>query len=362
MPLCGNKNDAEGEEDPIKREKQDYEKFKQTVGMLRKMIESYHTELAKLNPLHEDFIRYLDRFTEGVEEGQRGRILKEADVTGGIKSAFDSSKTMYQDLIMIMDRLQVEMANLDSKLKERDIAAKKRGHYAKKVEYMKQRESMTGSPKMERNLKKFAEADAKFDDIDSFAVRELHRFMEHRFNFVEKVVQHHTDQLRKYYSDASANMGVFVDRSGPLKQVAPPSPSSPLSPTSPLAPIAKQSQSSSMIDPSSVSPSKIVENSPAPAQTASITVPVTLTVEVPTTPATPSVPVVAEATPAAKSTGKKSATKSKTSPALDISTPAKVEEKLPPVTSLVVANNESEQSPAPVEQLAAEVVPPVADN
>jgi hypothetical protein len=337
MPLCGNK--VQEVEDPIIREKIEYEKFKQTVAMLRKMIENYHTELAKLNPMHDEFIRHLNKFTEGTTDAsQRERILRDAEITGGVKTAFESSKTQYQDLVVTMDRLQVEMANLDSKLKERDAASIKRNHYMKKVDKIKARESMVGSPKMERNLKKYAEADAKYDDIDSFTCRELRRFMDQRFSFVEQVVHEHTEQLRKYYADASGNMfkAVIIEApvpmpiQGPVKPVIPLSPASPISPTSPMVPVAGASQSSSLIEPAT------------PSMMQSPLVPV-----IPMTPHTP-IAVVVEESPKSIASPKKSGRKSKTAPQLNLSVTSGKEEsvavnesiKLPPASSLETAVNE----------------------
>ena len=320
MPLCGKKKTTD-EDDPILREKMEYERFKQTVGMLRTVIQAFRTELSKLNPMHEEYVRQLKKFTEPIEAAQRERIMKDAEITSGIKTAFDSSKIMYQDLVMTMDRLQVEMANLDAKLKEREVASIKRNRYMKKVEQMKQRESMTGSPKLERNLKKFAEADAKFDDIDSFTCRELHRFMEQRFSFIEKVVHDHSEQLRVYYKNASGNLGNLMESvvlstspialaaQGPVKPASPLSPASPMSPASPLGPVvAAGSQSSSLIEPESPS---MIQSPLAPV--------------VPMTPQT-QIAVIVEETPAVK----KAAPEVSLTPPKEVSAASSI--KLPPAT------------------------------
>jgi hypothetical protein len=223
----------------------EFKKYKQSLSKIRKLIESYHSELGMLNPLNEEYINTLGVFTEKADAGQRARVVREGEITGGIKRAYNSSRKSYQELILRIEKVQTELSHLDNKLKEHDELLKVKNHYNLKIDQLKKKSNE--SVRMQRNMKKNTEADQKFEDIDSFIKTEMKRLMDSRFDFIESIVHEYTQQLRQYHIDSSVNMRIVEKSLEQIKQHAPPSPSSPISPTSPLLPVVPTGQSSSMI-------------------------------------------------------------------------------------------------------------------
>jgi hypothetical protein len=246
--LCGTADVDYVFEDPHAAEKAEFFKFKQDIDMMHSMIESFHTELSKLNPLYDEYCRYvrkiLTTFPDNSSDSEKlTRLIANSNNKEGGRFAFDESKLEHQAVIDMLGKLRAEMINLENKMKEREKSAKKRHHYQVKVEMLRKKNSE--SPRYRRNMGKLSQAETEFDDIDSFVVNDLKRFMDHRLETLDIIVGKHHEQIRKYFSSAAIPNASVTKSSGVVEQVPPLSPVSPMimSPTSPLAPVIPANQS-----------------------------------------------------------------------------------------------------------------------
>ena len=184
MPLCG-KFLKKQEQQPL----DEVGKYRQTLAKLRSVIESYHAQLENLNPIYEEYIGTLGVFTQSADNGQRVQIIKEAEMCGGVRGAYNSSKKSYEDLISQIQKVQNELNSNGQEL------------------------------------------------------------MKNRFTFVESIVHQHTELIRKYHGDVCVNMRLVERTISAIKPRSPPSPCSPVpcTPTMVVLPVDAKGQSSSMI-------------------------------------------------------------------------------------------------------------------
>lgn len=219
-------------EDPVMQQRSDFSKFRHDVNMLHSMIESFHTELAKLTPINEQLCGYVRRIAgaapQTASQETLTRILANSDSQTGVAQAFEQTKPDHRALLDQLERLRAEMSHLETRMKERHIAAERKDHYLAKVEKLKKKNAE--SERYHRNTQKLAHAETAFEDIDKFVTTKLKEFMDSRFETIDSIVQKHREGVRKYFKIACTepvlgdiNKG-DKSNSGALRQAAPLSP------------------------------------------------------------------------------------------------------------------------------------------
>lgn len=239
MPI-GEKADWEFD-DPVMQQKSALTKFRHDVNMLHSMVESFHTELAKLTPINEQLCTYVRRIASAApptaNQETVTRILANSDSQVGVSVAFEQTKAEHRALLDQLERLRAEMSHLETRIKERQIALGRKDHYVAKVAKLKAKNPET--EKCHRNTQKLAHAETAFEDIDKFVIAKLNEFMENRLETIDSIVQKHRQSIKKYFTIASTEpiLGDINKEgkplSGPLTPAIPLSPASMTSPTSP---------------------------------------------------------------------------------------------------------------------------------
>ena len=186
--------------DPLQPDRVEFNQYKLAVEQCKKTFEDFETALNHLNPMHDDFNRRLTIFFEQGPGEIHDRVICETNSLARIKESFKEAKEEYFSLKSRSERVYEEILTIERKLNDRDKAYSDKMYYDRKVEHLNQKESLIGTAKMDRNLKKKATASNRWGELDALTSKDLRRIMDERFVTIEELVTLHIVHLRKYYA------------------------------------------------------------------------------------------------------------------------------------------------------------------
>ena len=196
------------------------DKYKQTLALMKRTIEAHEAALGLLDPMHDDFERTLLVMCNApMADAQKVPAADiEAQVhllTGITRSALQEAKCEYLPVRQRLEHLEAEVTCLENQLVERAKAWSVKWHYELKVDKLKHMDSMTGTPKMDRNLGKSSTATNQWVELDAMVTNEIKRIVDDRYVAFRAVNALHIAHLKRYYSLVAA---MFQRLASPMSQ------------------------------------------------------------------------------------------------------------------------------------------------
>jgi hypothetical protein len=200
MPCFGEKYKMEM--DHLAPQREELAKFKKTLEVLKRTVETFEINLAHLKPAHDELSRNIEKsYPQHVHETLLGeRVFRQVDLLSNhVKLAFDNTKPEYLLMKAKLDRITTDITHCENRLKDRDKAYSPKVHYEKKLALMKARSSLAGGEKIDRNLRKHSAAANKWQELDENTSKELHRLLEDRYVVIAQLVDMHSRHLVAFY-------------------------------------------------------------------------------------------------------------------------------------------------------------------
>ena len=214
-------------EDPYAHERLLLDKYESYVHNIRLSSRQIELTLSQLNPLHDQMKHTVDDFfctSPDSNQAKRTATIDEALLT--LKSTFEECKGEFVSIDSRFAQILFSIAELKKKLKERDFAFWELKHYEEKVEDLKNHPKMALTAKMDRNMRKLADAKTRYDNINPTVLEELKSVNTERFKEVEETLKLYMLELNKYFTSISKkinDMGLKDVGSTPRASIGSPS-------------------------------------------------------------------------------------------------------------------------------------------
>ena len=222
-------------EDPFAHERLLLDKYESYVHKIRASSRQIEMTLANLNPLHDQMKRTVDDFfctSPDTTQARRTATIDEALLT--LKHTFEECKGEFVSIDSRFAQILFDIQQLKKKLRERDFAYWEKKHYEEKVACLKNQPKMERSAKMDRNLRKLADAQTRYDNIYPTVLEELKTVNTERFKEVEETLKSYMLELNKYFTSISKkvnDMGLKDVGNTPRSSVTPAVPAGTVSKT-----------------------------------------------------------------------------------------------------------------------------------
>ena len=92
---------------------------------------------------------------------------------------------------------------MKKRLRERDFAYWEKKHYEEKVEDLKNHPKLARTDKFDRNMRKLADAETRYNNINPTVLEDLKSVNNERFKEVEETLKSYMLELNKYFTSIS---------------------------------------------------------------------------------------------------------------------------------------------------------------
>ena len=212
-------------EDPFAHERVMLDKYESYVDRIRASSRQIELTLSHLNPLHDQMKNTVDDFfctSPDTSQARRTATIDEALLT--LKSTFEECKGEFVSIDSRFAQILFSIQQLKNKLRERDFAYWEKKHYVEKVADLKNKPKLERTARMDRNLRKLADAETRYDNINPTVLEELKSVNVERFKEVEETLKSYMLELNKYFTVISRkinDMGLRDIANTPRASVTP---------------------------------------------------------------------------------------------------------------------------------------------
>lgn len=173
-----------------------YKVYVRSVGL---SIDRFDKTLANLNLWHNDLNRSTEAFFyTSQNKDQINRVQVIGDSLININASYGDCREGFTNVRTRQAKIIDTIKAVEKRLKDRDYWYWEKVHYETKVDKLKRNTSKL--EKVEKNLKKLADAENRYDAIDSQVVTDMKSLNNERYDEVESLLQMYLAQLDKYYS------------------------------------------------------------------------------------------------------------------------------------------------------------------
>lgn len=172
-----------------------YKVYVRTVGL---SIDRFDKTLSNLNLWHNDLNRSTEAFfytSPRKDQIDRVRVIGESLIN--INASYGECRDGFTNVRNRQAKIIDTIKGIEKRMKDRDYWYWEKVHYRTKVDKLKANTSKL--EKVEKNLKKLANAESRFDAIDSQVIADVTSLNNERYDEVESLLQMYLAQLDKYY-------------------------------------------------------------------------------------------------------------------------------------------------------------------
>jgi len=174
-----------------------YKVYVRTVGM---SIDRFDKTLSNLNLWHNDLNRSTEAFFyTSPRKDQIDRVQGIGESLININASYGECRDGFTNVRNRQAKITDTIKALEKRLKDRDYWYWEKVHYSAKVDKLKAK-NRSNLENVEKNLKKLANAENRYDAIDSQVMTDVKSLNSERYDEVESLLQMYLAQLDKYYS------------------------------------------------------------------------------------------------------------------------------------------------------------------
>jgi hypothetical protein len=198
------RSDKKIPEDPYAHERLLLVKYESYVHHIRSSSRQIELTLSQLHPMHDQMKKTVDDFfctSPDPNQEKRTATIDEALLT--LKNTFNECKGEFVSIDSRFAQILFSISELKKKLTDRDFAFWELKHYEEKVEDMQNKPKLARTAKLDRNLRKLADAKTRYDNINPTVLEELKMVNNERFKEVEETLRSYMLELNKYFTSIS---------------------------------------------------------------------------------------------------------------------------------------------------------------